>query len=73
MSDFDNLEISSSLLPDNFSYLVRDNFFLQLKKKGDNSQGHKQDMTNLDDLKNELFELTEEPSEKTSSSKENLY
>lgn len=73
MSDFDDSEIAFSLLPDNASYSVGDDSSSQPKKKRNNSQGYKQDMTNFDYLESELSKLPEELLEITSSSKENLH
>ena len=72
VSDFDDSEIASSLLPGDAPHLVEDDSSLQSEKEGKNSQGYEQDMTNLDDLETELSEPPEEPLEINSGSKENL-
>ena len=72
VSDFDNSETISSILPDEAPHPVGDNISQQPEKEGNNSQGQKQDMTNFDDLESKLSEPPEEPLETTSGSRETL-
>lgn len=66
ISDFDELETaSSSILPDEASYLVGKNISQQLEKEGNNFQDQEQDITNLNNPESELSEFLEESSKKS--------
>ena len=72
MSDFDNSEVASSILPDDALHSKGGNTSLQPEKEGNNSQGQEQDLTSHDDLESELSESPEEPLEISSGREENL-
>ncbi len=67
MSDFNDSEIPSSILPDDSSYLVGGNITKQLEKKGNASQDLEQYMTIFDDLESKLSGPPEEESLETNS------
>ena len=60
VSDFDDSETASPILPDDSLYLVGGNIFKQPEKEGNTSQDLEQDMTIIDDLESELSEPPEE-------------
>ena len=67
VSDFDDSETASPILPDDSSYSVGGNISKQPQKEGNASQDLEQDMTIFDDLESELSEPPEEMSLETNS------
>ncbi len=72
ITDFEDTEDASSLLPQNLSHSVRNDTRKQLQKEGNSFQNSDQDLTNLGVLESELSKPLEEPQNFNYGSKENL-
>ncbi len=72
VSDFNDLKIASSMLPDNSLHSVGENISKQLETEGNDSPDREQDMISFDDQENELSEPPEELLEISSGGKESL-